>query len=392
MTLDGQPQRSTTIPPHGGRLVQRTVQGQEAEALRRRAEHLQAIHLTARQISDLDLIANGAFSPLTGFMRADDYARVVREMRLANGLPWSIPVTLAVDLDNSPPVGQEVALFDQHSVLRGTLQVEDVFTYDKREEAARVYGTTDGAHPGVAALYGQGDVLLGGEISALPREAEWQHELSPEQTRQEFATRGWRTVVGFQTRNPVHRAHEYIQKCALETVDGLLLHPLVGETKSGDIPADVRMRCYEVLLANYYPQDRVLLSVWPAAMRYAGPREAIFHALVRKNYGCTHFIVGRDHAGVGAYYGTYDAQKIFDQFEAGELGITPLMFENSFYCRRCKGMVSAKTCPHDASEYVSLSGTAVRAMLRAGEMPPPEFSRPEVARILIEAMRDANAA
>jgi sulfate adenylyltransferase len=385
------PDQLTAFPPHGGRLVDRVVQGREADDLRRRAAHLPDLRLTDRQVSDLELIASGAFSPLTGFMRSDDYASVVSEMRLADGLPWSLPVTLAVDARITSD-GTELALRDASGALRGAIHVEDRYQYDKRVEALRVYGTTDDAHPGVAALFSQGDLLLGGEVTVLAFAATWPHQLSPAETRRAFAERGWRTIVGFQTRNPVHRAHEYIQKCALETVDGLLLHPLVGETKEGDIPADVRMRCYEVLLAHYYPADRVLLNVFPAAMRYAGPREAIFHALVRKNYGCTHFIVGRDHAGVGSYYGTYDAQKIFSQFAAGELGITPVLFENSFYCRRCESMASAKTCPHDEHAHVSLSGTAVRAMLHAGELPPPEFSRPEVAKILIEAARHTNGA
>jgi sulfate adenylyltransferase len=381
------------IAPHGGRLVERAVYGAEAEDVRARARRLRSLTITARQLSDLELLGNGAFSPLDGFMQPQDYTRVVREMHLANGLPWSVPITLAVDALDAPSVGSDVALLDAAGELRGVLAVQSVFSYDKAEEAQEVYRTKDPAHPGVAAVYAQGDRLLGGTVTVLPpTEPAGPHYLPPAQARAAFAERGWRTIVGFQTRNPVHRAHEYIQKCALEIVDGLLLHPLVGETKSDDIPADVRIRCYEVLLANYYPQDRVILGLLPAAMRYAGPREAIFHALMRKNYGCTHFIVGRDHAGVGTYYGPYDAQHLFDQFAPGELGIVPLKFENSFYCLRCKGMASAKTCPHDASEHVSLCGSAVRAMLRAGELPPPEFSRPEVARILIEAMRASTGA
>jgi sulfate adenylyltransferase len=376
------------IAPHGGRLVDRIVRGQEADEVRRRARELPALRLSARQLSDLLLLANGTFSPLEGFLGQTDYERVIEEMHLANGLPWTIPVTLAVSADHAPPEGSEVALHDAGGTLRGIMRVDDVYRYDKAREAREVYRTEEEAHPGVAALYAQEETLLGGPVTLLADPAEPSpHYLSPAETRAAFAARGWQTVVGFQTRNPVHRAHEYIQKCALEIVDGLLLHPLVGETKSDDIPADVRMRCYEVLLANYYPRDRVLLSVLPAAMRYAGPREAIFHALVRKNHGCTHFIVGRDHAGVGSYYGPYDAQKLFDQFAPERIGITPLKFENSFYCRSCAGMASEKTCPHGPEHHVELSGTAVRALLRAGELPPPEFSRPEVARLLVEAMR-----
>jgi len=382
----------STIPPHGGRLIDRVAHGAEADDLRERAASLPAINLSVRQLSDLELIANGAFSPLDGFMGQADYDRVVDGLRLSNGLPWSIPVTLAVAADARPAAGAEVALYDPRGGLRGTMRVQEVFGYDKRREAREVYRTEDEAHPGVAALYAQGDTLVGGPVRVLPAPVgttRAAHELAPSETRAAFAARGWRTVVGFQTRNPVHRAHEYIQKCALETVDGLLLHPLVGETKSDDIPAEIRMRCYEVLLEGYYPRDRVLLATLPAAMRYAGPREAIFHALVRKNYGCTHFIVGRDHAGVGSYYGTYDAQRIFDLFAPDELGITPLNFENSFYCRRCEGMASDKTCPHgaDADARVALSGTAVRALLREGQLPPPEFTRPEVAEVLIAALR-----
>jgi len=375
------------IAPHGGLLVDLVAgAGREAE-LRARAGGLPRIVLTARQLSDLDLLAIGALSPLEGFMGESDYTSVVADMRLANGLVWSIPVTLAVDRANVPRDDGEIALYDEAGELRAILNLRERFAYDKTREAREVYGTADGAHPGVAAIYAQGDVLLGGPVTVFRSIEADPYRLTPAQTRAEFAARGWRTIVGFQTRNPVHRAHEYIQKCALELVDGLLLHPLVGETKADDIPADVRMQCYRVLLDNYYPADRVLLAAMPASMRYAGPREAVFHALIRKNYGCTHFIVGRDHAGVGTYYGTYDAQKLMDSIAPADLGIIPLKFENSFYCHSCAGMASEKTCPHGADARVSLSGSAVRTMLLAGESPPPEFSRPEVARILIEAAR-----
>jgi sulfate adenylyltransferase len=379
------------IAPHGGKLIHRTADAQVERELREESKSLRAITLTSRELNDLALIGVGACSPLPGFMTREDYEPVVTSMRLANGLPWTIPVVCAVDREEAPTIGSRAALYDAEGALRGVIDVEDVFEYDKVREAKNVYRTDEAQHPGVAALYDRKEVLIGGSVWVLPKDRD-PESLTPAETRAEFERRGWKTIVGFQTRNPVHRAHEYIQKCALEIVDGLLLHPLVGETKGDDIPAEVRMRCYRTLLENYYPADRVLLSTMPAAMRYAGPREAIFHAMIRKNYGCTHFIVGRDHAGVGSYYGTYDAQKLFDQFDPAELGITPLKFENSFYCRRCQQMGSSKTCSHGEEDHVSLSGTKVRTMLRAGELPPPEFSRPEVAQILIEASRETASA
>jgi sulfate adenylyltransferase len=383
-----------TIKPHGGVLVDREVKGTERDELLARAATLPVITLNERQISDLEMIAIGAFSPLEGFMGQKDYTRVVEEMRLASGLPWSIPVTLAVSAETAASItpGAEVALADETGHLLAVMRVDEAFEYDKKVEAEKVYRTTDEAHPGVAAVYAQGDVLLGGPVSLVnhPRNPDFpEYRLTPAQVRAAFAERGWRTVVAFQTRNPVHRAHEYLQKCAMEVVDGLLLHPIVGATKSDDVSAEVRMECYKTILKHYYPADRTLLAVNPANMRYAGPREAIFHALIRKNYGCTHFIVGRDHAGVGNYYGTFDAHLIFREFAADEIGITPMFFDHAVFCRVCQGMASVKTCPHGKENHVFLSGTKVREMLQNGEMPPPEFSRPEVAQILIDAMRPA---
>jgi sulfate adenylyltransferase len=384
------------IKPHGGKLVNREVTGPERDALIEAAPAMARLELSARAISDLEMIAIGAYSPLEGFMGEADYHAVVSGMRLANGNAWSIPITLPVSAEQADRLheGTDVALYQGEYPL-GVLHLSEKFTYDKQPEAQLVYGTSEDAHPGVRVLYDQGDWLLGGRISLLnrPRNLAFiQYRRDPAQTRALFQERGWRRVVAFQTRNPVHRAHEYIQKCALEIADGLLLHPIVGETKSDDVPADVRIRSYETILNHYYPSARTVLSVLPAAMRYAGPREAIFHALIRKNYGCSHFIVGRDHAGVGNYYGTYDAHHIFDEFEPAELGITPLFFDHTFYCRACDGMASMKTCPHETKEHVTLSGTRVREMLGAGELPPAEFSRPEVARVLIEAYRGIEVA
>lgn len=381
------------MPPHGGTLVDLVVTGDEAKALLDQAERLQHVPLNSRTLSDVELLAVGGYSPLEGFMTQSDYRSVVEDMHLADGLPWSMPVTLAVDDQQAQGIneGDDIALTDEAGTVLADMHVREKFGYDKQVEAEKVYRTTDEKHPGVAAVYAQGDVLLGGPLKVLtvpPHDDFPRYRLTPAQTRAAFVERGWRTVVGFQTRNPVHRAHEYILKASMEIVDGLLLHPLVGDTKGDDISADIRMQCYEVLLENYFPQDRVVLSVNPAAMRYAGPREAIFHALVRKNFGCSHFIVGRDHAGVGNYYGTFDAQRIFSEFDPQALGIQPLMYEHSFFCKKCDGLASVKTCPHDAENRVSLSGTQVRDMLKGGIAPPPEFSRPEVAKVLIEAMQE----
>jgi sulfate adenylyltransferase len=380
------------IAPHGGQLINRIANAEQQAEFLSKADFLPRVQLDERAVSDLELIAIGGFSPLTGFMEQADYERVVEEMHLANGLAWSIPITLSVTESVAEPLkeGSFVRLDDATGRYIGVLELTQKYRYDKAKEALKVYRTEDEKHPGVKVVYQQGDINLAGNVWLLQRDPHPlfpTYQIDPAASRAQFQAKGWKTVVGFQTRNPIHRAHEYIQKCAMETVDGLFLHPLVGATKEDDIPADVRMRCYEILLEHYYPGDRVILAINPAAMRYAGPREAIFHALVRKNYGCTHFIVGRDHAGVGDYYGTYDAQYIFNEFAPGELGITPMMFEHAFYCLRTESMATTKTSPSTPEERVHLSGTKVREMLRRGELPPPQFSRPEVAAELARAMK-----
>jgi sulfate adenylyltransferase len=380
--------------PHGGELMNRVVNAQHRSILLREAEALTSVTLSQRECCDVEMIADGAFLPLSGFMGEADFESVCRQMRLRDGTVWPIPVTLTVPeaVARTIAVNDRVALRDQFARLRAVLTVSEKYRHDKQLESRLVYKTEEPAHPGVAAVLAQGDFCLAGPLDVVDRNPDPEfpaHRLTPAQTRAEFAAKGWQTVAAFQTRNPIHRAHEYLTKCALEITDGLLIHPLVGETKSDDVPAEVRMKCYTALIAGYYNPDRVLLAVMPLAMRYAGPREAILHALIRKNYGATHFIVGRDHAGVGNYYGTYDAQRIFQSFGPEEIGITPLTFEHAFYCRKTQSMASLKTTNSAPDQHVALSGSKVRELLRNGKRPPEEFSRPEVADILIEWARSA---
>lgn len=378
------------LEPYGGTLVEREVFGEEAEELMAKARELPFVPLTPRMKSDLILLAQGAYSPLEGFMDERTYQSVLEHMSLPQSLPWTLPITLSLPQGRDLPPGKLFALGDADGIPRAILEVEDVFLRDRAFEARAVFGTDDPRHPGVKQLMEEGDRCVGGKITLFRPFPDpfAPFALTPKEAREAFSRKGWETIVAFQTRNPVHRAHEYLQKCAMELFDGLFLHPLVGFTKEDDIPAAVRWDAYETLLRHYYPSHKVILSAFPGAMRYAGPREAVHHAIVRRNYGCTHIIIGRDHAGVGQYYRPTAAQEIFRLFPKEELGIQPLFFASAFYCRRCQAMATEQTCPHGPEDHVHLSGTAVREMLKRGEDLPPEFTRPEVAALLREAYRD----
>jgi sulfate adenylyltransferase len=371
------------VTPFGGSLVDLMMTADELVDFDSRAEELTSVRISSTAAADVGLLGSGAYSPLTGFQSRSDYDSVVEHAQLTDGTPWTLPITLpAGDAGKALREGAVVALRDDGNRLIGVLTVDEVYERDLDKEANEVYRTNDLAHPGVAALHAQGATAIAGPLRVAPQAA-GDVPSTPAETRATFAERGWATVVAFQTRNPVHRAHEYLTKVALEQVDGLLLHPLSGATKGDDVPFDVRMQCYRVLLDGYYPMDRVVLGVFPGAMRYAGPREAIYHGQVRRNYGCSHFIIGRDAAGVGNYYGTYDAQTLYDELGGAErLGFAAYKFEHSFYCRACESMASTKTCPHGADDRVILSGTRVREMLTRGDLIPHEFTRPEVAEIL----------
>jgi len=381
---------SGLVPPHGGRLLPLLVGDDEREEALSEARALHRVSLGSREVSDLIMLATGAFSPLQGFMGQKDYHRVVKDMRLRSGLLWPIPITLPVSKEEADSIkeGDIVALVNSSDAeVMASMLIEEKYSYDKKVEAVQVFGTDDPNHPGVAGLYRQGEVYLSGQVKVFSEGSypeKFPEFARPSETRALFAEKGWKTIVAFQTRNPMHRSHEYLTKIALEVCDGLLIHPIVGKLKTGDIPAEVRMECYRVLLDKYYPKGRVVLRVYPMEMRYAGPREAILHAIIRQNFGCSHLIVGRDHAGVGSYYGPFDAQMIFDQLRPGDLQIQPLKLDWAFWCNRCGSMASPKTCPHPDDDHLLISGTRLREMLAKGERPPEQFSREEVIDILVE--------
>ncbi len=382
--------RAGLVPPHGEKLLPLLLHEEELKYNYLKAKKLPRVRLTSREASDLIMLAMGAFSPLKGFVNYEDYRSVVHDMQLQDGLLWPIPITLSVSKEEGKAlrVGQEIALVeDKTRDILGMMTVEEKYPYDKKDEAKNVFQTNDENHPGVKQIFHQGEVYLGGSVRALS-EGNYPEKFSefarPKETRKIFTDLGWKTVAAFQTRNPMHRSHEYLTKIAMEICDGIFIHPIVGSLKTDDIPAEIRMKCYHALIHNYYPKDQVVLKVYPMEMRYAGPREAILHAIIRQNFGCSHLIVGRDRAGVGNYYGPFDAQYIFDELKPNVLYIKPLRLDWTFWCYKCGGMASTKTCPHTLQDHCIISGTELRKMLSQGKKPPAESSRPEVLQILTD--------
>ncbi len=381
---------SRLVPPHGGGpLKPLMLTGSALTAGLEKAKTLKQIRMTSRESCDLIMLGIGAFTPLDGFMSKADWQGVCDETRLANGVFWPIPVTLSVnehdadDLD----IGQEIALIDDESgEIRGLMTVEEKYTIDKGLECRSVFQTDDMEHPGVQKVMNQKAINIAGPVRALSEggfpEKYGDIYMRPAETRALFEEKKWHKVAAFQTRNPMHRSHEFLAKIAIETLDGVLVHQILGKLKAGDIPAEVRADAINTLIDKYFVKDTVVQAGYPMEMRYAGPKEALLHAVFRQNYGCSHLIVGRDHAGVGDYYGPFDAQYIFDQVSEDDLKTRPLKIDWTFYCYKCHGMASMKTCPHGKDDRLLLSGTKLRKMLSEGQEPPAEFSRPEVVKIL----------
>ncbi|RLF48466.1 MAG: sulfate adenylyltransferase [Thermoplasmata archaeon] len=370
------------VAPHGGKLVERL---DFDEKKREEAYEMPRKTIGIDEARDAANIAHGVFSPLEGYMCREDLEHVLEHGRLANDLPWTIPIIMDVSKEEIKDIieGDELALFYGEMPI-AIMNVEEIYPYDKKVYAESVFGTLSAEHPGVSNIMAKKEHLIGGRITLLndPPTDFQRYKLWPKETRVLFKERGWKSVVGFQTRNAPHAGHEYVQKTALTFVDGLFVNPLIGRKKSGDFKDEVIISAYEALFKHYYPKDTAVLAILETEMRYAGPKEAIFHAIIRKNFGCTHFIVGRDHAGVGKFYGPYDAQEIF--YEYPDLGITPLFFRSFFYCKKCGGVVNEKICPHGTEHHINFSGTKIRAMLASGNKPPPIMMRPEVADAILE--------
>jgi sulfate adenylyltransferase len=369
--------------PHGGRLINRVLKGKEREKALSGLTELERLQISKDMVNDLENISKGVYSPLEGFLAHEELESVLYRKRLPNDVPWTMPVILDAHKHEIQKLkeGDTLALFFKAQPL-ALMQIEEKYNFSKKELARKTYGTVDPAHPGVAKVAQMGDIFLAGKISLIedPKTPYSRYKLSPIETRVLFKEKGWRTVVGFQTRNPPHLGHEYVQKTALTFVDGVFINPVIGKKKRGDFRDEVILEAYDILIKNYYLKDRAVMSILPYEMRYAGPREAVHHAIIRKNFGCTHFIVGRDHAGVGNYYKPYEAQVIFEEFP--DLGISPLFFKSFFYCRKCGGVTHEKACPHDEKEHIKFSGTRIRAIFRSGRLPPKELMRPEVAKVI----------